>query len=247
MGWWRSWFESDAGVAACVLPDACASCDEVLREAEVAFCSECAQVLLETPSVCCSRCSEPGRFEGGRCVRCRRSRLDFDRAWAPYEHDGVLARAIHRFKYEDRPDLARTLAQLLAQRRPPVTTGAVLVPVPLHATRFRTRGFDQAALLAVALAERLALPTSIDGLVRVRPTERQVGLSELQREANLAGAFAVADQALSGKPVVLLDDVFTTGATVREAARVLRQAGASRVEVLTLARARRETALSISG
>lgn len=237
---WAKWFTADAGVAAWVLPNACAACDEVLHEHEVAFCGTCEAGLLATPSVCCVRCSEPGRFEGGRCARCRRQGLEFEHAWAPFEHGGVLARAIHRFKYEDRPDLARTLGRLLVTRGPRVSAGAVVVPVPLHEHRFRTRGFDQAALLGVAIAERLGLPVLVDGLRRTRPTRRQVGLTELERDANVAGAFEVDDASFAGRPVVLVDDVFTTGATVREAARVLARAHATRVEVLTLARASRE-------
>jgi ComF family protein len=115
-----------------------------------------------------------------------------------------------------------------------------VVPVPLHRQRFATRGFDQAALLGVAVAERLGLPVLVDGLRRTRPTARQVGLTEVERDANVAGAFEVGDASFAGRPVVLLDDVFTTGATVREAARVLTRAQATRVDVLTLARASRE-------
>jgi ComF family protein len=237
MGWW-SWLMADEGVAATVLPDSCASCDDVLSESEVAFCATCSLSLLETPSVRCSRCSEPGRFEDNRCGRCASSPVDFDWAWAPYEHAGVMARAIHRFKYEDRPDLARPLGRLLARQLP--TLDGVLVPVPLHVDRFRQRGYDQATLLGAALARRLSRPLDLKAVHRVKATLRQVGLSESERDANVRAAFAAQADTVAGQPVVLVDDVFTTGATARELARTLRQAGATSVSIVTLARARRE-------
>ncbi len=237
MGWW-SWLNGDEGVAATVLPDACAACDEVLAEGEVAFCATCAPLLLETPSVRCSRCSEPGRFPGNRCGRCTSAPVDFDLAWAPFEHEGVMARAIHRFKYEDRPDLARPLGRLLALRLPAVE--GVVVPVPLHLERFRHRGYDQATLLGAAIARRLSRPLEVEAVQRVRATTRQVGLTEVERDANVRDAFVVRPDAVVGKAVMVVDDVFTTGATARETARALRRAGATKVTVVTLARARRE-------
>ena len=164
---------------------------------------------------------------------------------AAIEHEGALARAIHRFKYEDRADLARPLGALLAavaaQEWPRLP--GVLVPLPLHEARYRERKFDQAALLAAELATRSGRPLQLDWLRRTRDTARQVGLNEALREANVRGAFHVA-RPLTGHDVVLVDDVLTTGASAREAVRVLKAAGAGRVSVLTLARARRENATS---
>lgn len=228
-GLWGAW-----------LPDACAGCDEVLAEGAHAFCPACEALVLELPALGCVRCGEPGRFTRSRCPRCRARPPAFEVAWAPFEHEGAVARAVHRFKYSDRSDLARPLAQAAARRWPPwlATEGLVLVPVPLHPARFRQRRYDQAALLAVELGRALGLPVALDWLQRVRDTPRQVGLDELQREDNLAGAFAAAAGA-RGQRVLLVDDVLTTGATAQEAAATLREAGAARVAVVTVARARR--------
>lgn len=233
-------------LASVFLPDACAACDVVLGEGEGAhaLCEDCAHLVLDVPEVHCARCAEPGRFPRELCGRCRDAPPPFLRAWAPFEHAGAIARAVHRFKYEDRSDLARPLGQVLgalARRRAQSLPG-VVVPVPMHATRFRKRRFDQATLLAAETAKVLGRGLECGWLARVRATERQVGLSDEAREANLRGAFEAAP-AVRGERVLLVDDVLTTGATAREASRVLLAAGAASVCVLTFARARRELSL----
>jgi ComF family protein len=221
------------------LPDACLACDAVLGAGEASFCPACGAQVLELTPPTCSRCGEPGGFPGGRCQRCRVHPRAFSTAWAAFEHEGAVARAIHRFKYEDRSDLARPLGEALACRWPPgLAAGAVLVPIPPHPLRFRARQFDQAALLAGSLAGALGVRAEAAWLERVRDTRRQVGLDEGQREANVSEAFA-AHPGVRGQRVVLVDDVLTTGATAQEAARTLRRAGASDVVVVTVARARR--------
>lgn len=215
------------------LPPACAACDAVLP-APGAFCAHCLHEVLELPTVHCATCAEPGSFPGGKCERCRGG-VPWQRAWAPFEHEGAIARVIHRFKYEDRSDLARPLGMLLLgglERLP-----GVLVPLPLHEHRFRARKFDQAALLAHVLSRYGRRELVLNGLARIRHTPRQVGLNEAAREANVRGAFQ-ASASVRGREVLLLDDVLTSGATAREACRVLSSAGATSVCVLTLARAR---------
>jgi ComF family protein len=236
MGWRRA-LDALWGVW---LPEACAACDEVLAEGPWEFCPGCRELVLELASRRCSRCGEPGAFAGGLCPRCRRRPPPFLEAWAAFEHEGAVARAVHRFKYGDRSDLARPLAQALARLLPAHlgAPGRTLVPVPLHAARFRERRYDQAALLATALAHTLGARVRPGWLTRVRDTPRQVGLQEAQREANVEGAFG-ASAAARGQAVVLVDDVLTTGATAREATRALLEAGAREVLVVTVARARR--------
>ena len=115
-----------------------------------------------------------------------------------------------------------------------VAAADLLIPVPLHPKRLKHRGFNQALLLAQAFPEA---PLAREAVVRMRHTQPQVGLNPKERQDNVKGAFAVPDPALvKGKNVLLIDDLFTTGSTVKECARVLRKAGARRVEVLTVAR-----------
>jgi ComF family protein len=149
-----------------------------------------------------------------------------------------VARTIHRFKYEDHPELAQPLGELLAHearsflRRAP----ALLVALPLHTRRFRERKYDQTQLLAGALARATGRRAPVGLLTRPRETQRQVGLSEAERARNVAEAFTAAPT-VAGQSLLLIDDVFTTGATARAAATALSGAGAAHIEVLTIARA----------
>ena len=157
------------------------------------------------------------------------------RAAAAYE--GPLEKAVHRFKYEGWRCLAPMLAGLLGDRLAVEAwpTGLVLA-VPLHGRRLRQRGYNQSELLARELRAHLRLPAAPSCLFRVRDTPPQVGLDRLRRQANVAGAFAWKGPPLSGEPVLLVDDVTTTGATLEACARALRAAGSGAVHGLTVAR-----------
>jgi ComF family protein len=217
-------------------PPACAACGAVTPGPE-AFCLGCELDLERLPEQHCLRCSEPGSFERGHCPRCELRPPLFAPAFAPFLHQGPIARAIHQFKYEDHPELAPTLAALLAREARAFIDAApgILCAIPLHRSRLRRRQYDQAQLLAQQLAHQTQRATG-DCLRRIRNTRRQVGLTEAQREQNVAGCFEAHGE-WSGKSVLLLDDVFTTGATARTAASVLRAAGAAEIQVLAIARA----------
>jgi ComF family protein len=164
----------------------------------------------------------------------------FRRAFAPFVHFGAVARAIHRFKYEDHPELSAPLGRLLSNEAKVFLSGApgLVCPIPLNVKRYHSRRYDQAALLAKEIAAHTGRDFKPTLLERSRDTPRQVGLSDTAREQNVAGAFAASREAWGGE-VLLIDDVFTTGATARVATQALLDQGARRVEVLTLARASR--------
>ncbi len=222
-------------------PPACLACSHVMS-ARAAFCESCDTAVERVPPACCRCCAEPGHFLASLCPRCSARPPPFSRAWAPFTHEGPVARAIHRFKYEDHPELAQPLAELLADEARSFLARApsTLVALPLHARRFRERRYDQTQLMAGALARLTGRRAPVGLLSRPRETLRQVGLSEHERARNVAEAFS-ASPAVAGRSLLLLDDVFTTGATARAAAAALRQAGAAHVEVLALARAFRLT------
>ena len=226
-----------SGLLELAYPPSCTACGEVL-DGEAPFCDACRTDVHALPGEGCSVCSEPGRFPRGLCPRCTLRPPPFARAWAPFVHEGAIARAIHQFKYEDHPELAVPLGSLLASRAAEFLRAAQgeLCAIPLHASRYRERRYDQAHLLAAALGRAAGRGTLERALLRVRATKRQVGLDESSREQNLAGAF-VASGEVSGRALVLVDDVFTTGATARAAASALLEAGAAELRVLTLARA----------
>jgi ComF family protein len=159
-------------------------------------------------------------------------------SFAPFLHQGPLARAIHRWKYEDHPELTDSLGRLLVARAAPFLKRAprLIAPIPLHRDRYLSRRYDQAVLLAKELCRGTGATLVENALVRVRKTERQVGLRGEAREENVRDAF-VGKTVARGQALLLVDDVLTTGATARAAAQAARDAGASEVWVLTLARA----------
>lgn len=223
---------------ALVFPPACAACGALLEQ-EAPFCALCTLATEPVPLPGCRRCGEPVE-DTGPCARCHRAPPPFVSAHAAFVHTGPLARAIHRFKYEGHSALALPLGRALAAGSAAWLGGVgprpALVPIPLHNGRLLRRGYDQAALLTRALARATGLPSCSTLLRRIRATRRQVGLTEAERTENVHGAFAVRGPVPPG-PVVLVDDVFTTGATARAAGAALREAGARPVYVLTLARA----------
>jgi ComF family protein len=167
-------------------------------------------------------------------VRCRRLRHAVDRARTVGEYAGPLRAIVHALKYEGRRSLARPLAAMMRQRGATLLDGAACaIPVPLHASRRRRRGFNQSADLARHLGLRV-----VHALRRTRATATQADLPAAQRHKNVRDAFAPtrSARALAGSIVVLVDDVSTTGATLDACARVLKASGVIEVRALTAAR-----------
>lgn len=165
----------------------------------------------------------------------------FDRLRSVAIHDGIARSLVHGLKYRDRTDLAIMMAGWMVRASDGTVEACdAILPVPLHAYRLWGRGFNQSAELARAIARLSGKPYLATALIRTKRTARQVGLGAAAREGNVRGAFAVTEAgktALFGKRVVLVDDVYTTGATVSAATRALKKAGAGDVTVLTFARA----------
>jgi ComF family protein len=227
-----------------LFPPSCPGCDHETRGASL--CGACVAEITPPSSPFCPICGIPfsGRGPDHACHRCRRRRPRFARARAVATYDanqssGRLASALFRYKYGREVVLARPLGELLAERCPLPARYDAIVPVPLHRSRLRWRGFNQALLLARPLARRWSVALDPFALQRTRPTDPQVGLDDASRRRNIAGAFAVQPgSALRGRSILLVDDVLTTGATADECARTLLGAGARRVDVLVLARVR---------
>jgi ComF family protein len=182
----------------------------------------------------CAACDAPS--DGGLfCSRCDATVATHEHGLGPYEYGGAVAEAIKRLKYHGRTDLGARLGDELAEFA--VRLGRridVVVPMPIHFTRRRERGFNQSALLAKPIAKRLGVPLDLGRLRRVRPAPPQAELSQLERRRNLEGAF-VARVDATRSHVLLVDDVCTTGTTLAMAEEALYQAGATTVERLVLA------------
>jgi ComF family protein len=230
----------DALVAVLFAPS-CAACGELLeRPTGGPVCATCWRSILPLTPPLCDACGDPlptwrtTSVSRARCPRCRRARRFVDRARAIGEYDGALRSVIHALKYDGRRSLARPLAALMRERAADLIASADwAVPVPLHASRRRHRGFNQAS----DLARHLGVPVR-HTLRRVRATPTQTGLPAAQRHRNLREAFALRRFAtdVSGRTILLIDDVSTTGATLEACARVLKRAGAREVIALTAAR-----------
>lgn len=175
----------------------------------------------------------------GRCALCRLGLSGFDSAYAYGSYEGPLRKLIQLLKYGRIPTLAAPLGRLMAAGLPRERSFDVIVPMPMHWRRRWSRGFNQADLLARVLSRRIGV--RVCGAVRrVKATPPQAGLTAAKRRANMSAAFAVRlPESVRGKRVLLIDDVFTTGATAGACARALKRAGAAHVAVLTVARADR--------
>jgi ComF family protein len=224
-----------------VLAPSCAACGELLEHPTGGpVCAGCWRSILPLTAPLCDRCGDPLpswrviSLPLATCPRCRRRPPFVARAAAVGAYDGALRAIVHAIKYEGRRSLAKPLAALMRQRCEAVLDGVdVVVPVPLHPSRRRSRGFNQALDLARHLG-----PCAVRALDRTRATPSQTGLPAAQRHRNMRQAFAPAWRApdLTGKIVVLVDDVSTTGATIDACARVLTHMGAREVRAVTAAR-----------
>jgi ComF family protein len=229
-----------------LLPSFCLACEKPLGPApDLLFCPDCLEKIHCIQSPLCPCCGRVYRKAAGgdhHCGACLAKPRHFNLARALFLYEEPMKEVIHRFKYQGKTTCLPSVARF-ARNLPQVAEmeGADwIVPVPLHPSRLRERGFNQALLLARAFfpKDRRVAP---DLLIRSRPTEPQTSFNGAARRTNLKNAFAVTTpQHISGKKILLIDDVFTTGTTVNECARVLKKAGASEVLVLTLARVKED-------
>jgi competence protein ComFC len=212
-------------------PQRCAGCD---RRASDLLCRTCFEALPRIGRPVCARCGMPTAFETFVCDECKGVDFAFESARAPLRYEGVGKEIVHTLKY-------RGYTRIVGRLAAPLMLGVLdrqdrfdaVVPVPLHRARLRRRGFNQAELLARGVAGEINAPVS-DTLQVVRRTRDQVELSAAGRRANVEGAYAARDR-VRGR-VLLIDDVFTTGATMSACAETLLRAGSREVHALSLCR-----------
>lgn len=228
-------------------PQRCLGCKSEI-EPETHFCSSCQRFIRPVQPPFCTCCGIPFETQGGPNHLCRRCQTRLPsyrqaRAWAVYQTSGStpqpVSEAIQQFKYQRRLSVGKMLAEIGAKTYSLVDQQYdLIIPVPLHRDRLRWRGFNQALILAQAIGQKTQVQVNPFLLARARPTNPQTQLSEDERRKNVRGAFTVTTpEQLADKTVLLIDDVYTSGATTEECARELLRNGATVVDVFTLARA----------
>ena len=237
----RQWLNTGLGF---VYPEVCQVClEEPATKAEGFVCAECWQSVRFIRPPYCERCGLPyeGEIKGAfECGNCREMELHFRSARSAVTASEFVRNIIHRYKYRGDRWFEPFLADLLVREAVPALAREkwdLIVPVPLHPTKRRERQFNQAERLGARLSEAARIPLNSKVLRRVEFTETQTRLDRRERAANMKNAFAMRPEAVvKGRRVVLVDDVFTTGATTSACAKVLIAAGAADVCVWTVAR-----------
>jgi ComF family protein len=237
----RAAASSARAIADTIVPPVCLACHTPLA-AHDCLCATCWGQIDFIGHPLCDRLGLPLPFSTGPIMISAAAEAeppDYARARAVARYDGTMQRLVHGFKYSDRHDGRRLFGRWLAAAGAELITDAdLLVPVPLNRWRLLGRRFNQAAILANEVARLTALPCAQLALTRIKATPRQVGLTSVERRANVAGAFRVpvpARHTIKGRHILLIDDVITTGATCNSAARALLTGGAASVDVLALA------------
>jgi len=231
------------GLINLVYPRLCIACRQSLPDTKPSdpLCPACRhRIQLNRPPFC-RQCGRPiTSFRRIYCPPCQLEILPFDRAWSATIYDETMRHLIHLFKYGNKTALRHTWAEILTEfissYHLPIKDFDLLVPVPLHRSRLRQRGYNQADLLTNIIARQYQIPSTNQIIFRCRNTQNQARLSPKERWTNLQGAFKIKkSSSLINKNILIIDDLLTTGATTSGMASLLKQAGAAHVSLLTLA------------
>lgn len=222
----------------------CFYCDKYYEEVkEDHICSECRDKLTFIIEDKCPVCGKPTYQSSSlqRCSYCINKTFYFKKAISPLEFKGLLRKSIYRYKYESKPYLYKSFGEFMinALKKESIENIDLIVPVPLHRSRKAERGYNQAELLAKYLSSKLNIPQDSKNLIRAKATRIQNRLSRHEREKNIKDAFKIKDSGVfKYKRILLVDDIFTTGATVNECSKILMECGANEVYVITIATGR---------
>lgn len=219
-------------------PRRCPVCDEPVTPCGALFCDVCRPKLRYVEEPRCFKCGKKLlREEDEYCHDCSARPHFYERGYCLYEYESVR-KSLYRFKYDGRQEYAESYAEdMVAHLRAEIAAwkADALVPVPLHAKRMRSRGYNQAGELAKAIGRRMSLPVAEDLIYRRKCTIPQKELDNSARQNNVKNAFIIGQNDVKYSNIIVVDDIYTTGSTIDAVSRTLLQAGVSRVTFLTLA------------
>ena len=219
-------------------PQRCPVCDTLTGKRSVACCPSCEKKLPYIRGARCFQCGKPvASGEEEYCMDCQNRQHDFTQGISLWSYDADIRQAMYRFKYRNRREYAVYFARELIRRNGNMMTDwhtQAIIPVPIHKTRRKQRGFNQAELLAKELGRYLDLPVLTETVVRIRNTKPQKELNDKDRQKNLKSAFKINKNSVKLKKVILVDDIYTTGATVDVIARLLKRQGVVEIYVVTV-------------
>lgn len=225
-----------------IFPSKCIACSTIVS-AGSKICSVCWGQMEFISSPSCAKCDYPFEFDIGHdalCGSCLNESPLFDKAMSVLRYTELSKVMVHRLKYSDKLHIAKHFASLLFKKiHKDVHKFDFIVPVPMHRKKMRSRLYNQAALMATHLSDYSGIPPLHNGLLKTKYHESQTGLSRNVRKENVKNTFAINEKyvdLIKGKNVLLVDDVYTTGATVNECSKILRRFGCGSVTVITLAR-----------
>lgn len=219
-----------------IFPKRCPICDEVISSKEY-ICKKCEDIPRIVPSPRCIKCSKHVASKGMLCADCERENKSFQKGMALYEYDSVKE-SIHALKDSARYDNAVFFANMIYKNLGDIIASfkaEAIIPIPLHADKLKKRGFNQSLLIADELSKLIKIPVRDDILLRVEKTKDQKTMTHYERQNNLVGAFHMPQNDVKLDTVLLLDDVYTTGATMEEATRTLMRGGVNKVYFVTAA------------
>ena len=216
-----------------LFPHKCLICSEIIEHPP--YCEQCYSTL-PFYYFSCSQCGQPLFTNYDYCGRCIESPPWYDACFCPFEYQGTIKKRIQEFKYQEKPELALNLANLLSIeiQAQNINLPDLIIPVPTHTKGLQTRGYNQALLIAKKVAKNLGVPIAADFVIKHKNTEKQASQTLKKRQTNLRNSFKV-EQYYAAKSIAIIDDVITSGATVNEISKTLKKKGVHYIQVWAIA------------
>lgn len=228
------------GLTKLIYPPKCLRCKASITNEEV-LCQDCLSLIIKNHPPFCKNCGRSISNDKISCKKCLGEDFIFEQAWGVCRYRGAIKDCIHLFKYGGKKRINKIFKALLNEfvrdYHLPLEKIDLVAPIPLHKSRLREREFNQAEILANNLSEEFGIKTESRLLKRIRNTSFQASLSKLERKKNMNNAFILNKEfSIRNKNILIVDDVFTTGTTLKEAGYILKKGGANKLYALTLAR-----------